>query len=141
MPPRAAQIGELGAGSRRPHSSVEQSTSESLPCISSNRGWAGGCPAAAAAAVVESAVCGEFWVSSSRARALSPSTFCVMSVKVASGAVRLRMDSIENLARATCAALGLAAKALDKRNAGMVDGSGSAPRVEISPIVAHFSRL
>ena len=63
-----------------------------------------------------------------------------MSVNVASGAVRSRIDSIENLARATWAALGLAAKALDK-NAGIVDGSVSVLRVEISPIVAHFSRL
>ena len=63
-----------------------------------------------------------------------------MSVNVASGAVRLRIDSIENLARATCAALGLAAKALDK-SAGMVDGSVSVLRVEMMPIVAHFSRL
>ena len=109
VPPSAAQIGELGAGSRWPHRSEEQSTSKSLPCISSNCGcgWDWDC-----GADVDSSTEGEILISSSRARALRPSTFCVISVKVASGAVRLRMDSIENLARATCAALGLAAKAL-----------------------------
>jgi hypothetical protein len=61
---------------------------------------------------VDSSTGDEFRISSSSARPLSPSTFCVISVKVASGAVRLRIDSIENLARAVCAALGLAAKAL-----------------------------
>jgi hypothetical protein len=61
---------------------------------------------------VDSSTGDEFRISSSRARPLSPSTFCVISVKVASGAVRSRIDSIENLARAVCAALGLAAKAL-----------------------------
>lgn len=47
-----------------------------------------------------------------RDRRLRPSTFCVMSVNVERGAISSRIAGIENLARAKCAALGCAARAL-----------------------------
>lgn len=109
VPASAGHIGDDVLCSLCPQAGLVHTTSKSRPCISSIEFCTAG-------ERISSASSGWELAMTSRARRLSPSTFWVMSVNSAPGAIFCLIDGMENMASARWPGLGSAVRALSRKS-------------------------